>query len=212
MQIVVEFRVSLQAYLEQFSQLVFPRPTTCPNCQAEASLVGHGFYVRHALTLTLVFTLRIKRWYCRVCHRTTSLLPSFLLRFRWYELAVIQTVVVARFEQRRSWGQLTAECSVAGAPSPRTVRRWCRVFATQAPTWLAAVQSTLAEHDPATPVLDPLGPTAGPVDPPCALLVAALHLLAWAKTRWAELAGHGPGDRLRFLWHWGYGRGLARLI
>jgi hypothetical protein len=44
------------------------------------------------------------------------------------------------------------------------------------------------------------------------LLHAALHLLAWAKTRWAELADYGLADRLRFLWHWGAGQGLARLI
>jgi hypothetical protein len=92
------------------------------------------------------------------------------------------------------------------------VRRWCRAFAAQAPAWLAAVQSALAKHDPAAPVLDALGPAAGPVESPRALLQAALHLLAWAKTRWADLAGHGPADRLRFLWHWGHGRGLARLI
>lgn len=82
----------------------------------------------------------------------------------------------------------------------------------QAPAWLAAAQATLAEQDPAAPLLDPLGPAAGPVDPPRALLAAALHLLAWAKTRWTELARHGPDDRLRFLWHWGHDRGLARLV
>ncbi len=212
MVIVVEFGLEVQAYGERFDRLEFPRPTVCPGCQVEGRLIGHGGYWRHPLDPTRRFRIKIKRWFCCGCRRTLSLLPSFLLRFRWYLLAVIQTVVVARFEQHRSWGQLTAECSVAGAPSPRTVRRWCRAFATQAPAWLAAVQTTLAEHDPAAPVLDPLGPAAGAVESPHALLQAALHLLAWAKTRWAELAGHGPGDRLRFLWHWGHGRGLARLI
>jgi hypothetical protein len=58
-----------------------------------------------------------------------------------------------------------------------------------------------------------LGTTADLHDaPPRALLHAALHLLAWAKTRWAELAGYSLEDRLRFLWHWGAGRGLGRLV
>ena len=92
------------------------------------------------------------------------------------------------------------------------MRRWCRAFAAQAPAWLAQVQATLAEQDPATPLLDPLGAAAGPMDPPRALLTAAWNLLAWAKTRWTELARHGPTDRLPFLWHWGHGRGLARLV
>ena len=154
----------------------------------------------------------VKRGFCKICHGTISFLPNFLFCFRWYLLVVIQGVVVAHFEQAWNWRQVTAQCTIAGAPSARTVRRWCRSFATQAPAWLAAVQAMLAEQDPATPLLDPLGPRAGPVDPPRALLAAAWHLLAWAKTRWTELARHGPGDRLRFLWHWGRGRGLARLV
>jgi hypothetical protein len=76
-------------------------------------------------------------------------------------------------EQQRSWGQLKAECTLDGAPSARTVRRWCRSFTAQAPAWLAAVQATLAKQDPGTSVLDPLGPSAVPVDPPPALLAAA---------------------------------------
>jgi len=78
--------------------------------------------------------------------------------------------------------------------------------------WWAAVQQTLAQYDAAAPGLDPLGEATGPRETPPALLHAALHLLAWAKTRWAELADYGLADRLRFLWHWGFGQGLARLI
>ena len=39
--------------------------------------------------------------------------------------------------------------------------------------------------------MDPLGEAAGPRDVPAALLHASVHLLAWAKTRWAAflLAG-----------------------
>jgi hypothetical protein len=44
------------------------------------------------------------------------------------------------------------------------------------------------------------------------LLYAATYLLAWAQTCWPEVVGYGLKDRLRFLWHWGFGRGLARLV
>jgi len=44
------------------------------------------------------------------------------------------------------------------------------------------------------------------------LLAATLYLLAWAKTRWPELAGYDVTDRLAFLWHWGHDRGLGRLV
>ena len=61
-------------------------------------------------------------------------------------------------------------------------------------------------------LLDANGQNAGPVNLACGLLTASLHLLAWAKTRWQELADYGLTDRLRFLWHWGHARGLNRLV
>jgi hypothetical protein len=135
-----------------------------------------------------------------------------LLRFRHYLLDVIRSVVILRFEDRASWAQVARRCAVDGAPSSRTIGRWCDSFAEHASVWWAAVQQTLAQQDAASPLLDPLGEAAGPSDAPRALLQAALHLLAWAKTRWPELATYGLADRLRFLWHWGAGRGLGRLI
>ena len=125
---------------------------------------------------------------------------------------MIQAVIIRRFEDSATWGQVAQRCSVNEAPSPRTIVRWCDAFAEHAASWGAAVQQTLAEHDAGSPVLDPLGESAGPRDPPRALLHAALHLLAWAKTRWPELADYGLKDRCRFLWHWGASRGLGRLI
>ena len=210
--IVTEFGGDVQAYLEQFEQLEFPRPVVCPHCQVAGRMIGHGFYPRKALDVAKAYVLQIKRWCCAACHLTVSLLPSFLLRFRHYLLTVIQAVVVTRFEDEASWAQVSQRCAVDGAPAPRTIGRWCDALAEHALTWWAAIQQTLAEHDAGSPVLDPLGETAGPRDAPRALLHAALHLLAWAKTRWAELANYGLADRLRFLWHWGAGRGLGRLI
>ena len=212
MVIVTEFGCLVHEYVECFGQLVFPRPDRCPHCQVLDVLIGHGFYWRKALSPTAVYVLRIKRWYCTACQRTVSLLPSFLLRFRHYLLDVIQSVVVARFEDGASWVMVARRCSVDGAPSTRTLRRWCESFAEHAAVWWAAIQQTLAEHDAASPLLDPLGQAAGPREAPRALLRAALHLLAWAKTRWAEVVQYGLADRLRFLWHWGAGRGLGRLI
>jgi hypothetical protein len=212
MVIVTEFGCLVHEYAERCSDWVFPCPKACPQCRVVGTLIGHGFYERKALSPTAVYVLRIKRWYCTACQRTVSLLPSFLLRFRHYLLDVVQSVVVARFEDSASWVMVARRCSVDEAPSPRTLRRWCESFAEHAAVWWAAIQQTLAEHDAASPLLDPLGEAAGPCEAPRALLQAALHLLAWAKTRWAEVTQYGLADRLRFLWHWGAGRGLGRLI
>lgn len=212
MVIVTEFRCLVHEYVDQFTLLDFPRPEVCPHCHAVDVFIGHGFYPRKPLSATQVYRLWIKRWYCTACHHTLSLLPSFLLRYRHYLLAVIQHVVVTRFEDGASWTQVSRRCAVDGAPSPRTIRRWCLSFAAHAPAWWAAVQQTLAHHDASSPSLDPLGTNAGPRDAPRALLQATLHLLAWAKTQWTEVVAYGFSDRLRFLWHWGAGQGLGRLI
>lgn len=212
MVIVTEFHCLVHEYANHFSQLVFPRPEVCPHCHAINVFIGHGFYPRKPLSPTQVYHIWIKRWYCKACRQTLSLLPSFVLRFRHYLLDVIQSVVVTRFEDGVSWTQVACRCVVAGLPSSRTIRRWCVSFAAHAPTWWAAIQQTLAQHDASSPLLDPLGEQAGPRDAPRALLHAALHLLAWAKTRWTDVGEYGLDDRLRFLWHWGAGQGLGRLI
>jgi hypothetical protein len=210
--IVADFRCSVQDYVAHFARLVFPRPDACPCCGQAGSLVGHGFYIRQALDQERVFRVRIKRWRCKACRRTTSVLPSFLLRFRHYLLAVISQALVARFELGASWLDVLRCVAVDNLPSPRTIGRWCRSFAAHAAFWWAAVAALLAQVAAASPALDPLGPAAGPHDAPCGLLHAALDWLAWAKTRLPETADYGLTDRLPVLWHWGHNRGLGRLV
>ena len=212
MVIVMEFGPDVQSYGAHYEARSFPCPAVCPHCQVSGTLIGHGFYERQPTDGQHDYRIQIKRWYCTACHVTTSLLPSFLLRFRHYLLSVIQSVVVARFEQHASWTQLSAQVSASGRPAACTCVRWCQSFKQQAARWWAVVQQTLAQQDASSPVLDPLGEAAGPRAAPAALLHASLHLLAWAQTRWAELRVYGLADRLRFLWQWGWGQGLGRLI
>jgi Domain of unknown function (DUF6431) len=218
MPIVTDFGPDVQVYVTQFAIQIFPRPAVCPHCQACDTLIGHGFYARHATDGEHACRLWIKRWYCTACQHTTSLLPSFLLRFRHYLLSVIQAVVVARFAAHASLSQVCASAATAtGLPAVITSRdhtcvRWCQSFKQQAARWWAALQQTLAQHDPHSPGLDPLGEAAGPRDAPAALLHASINLLAWAQTRWAAVRSYGLSERLRFLWHWGHGQGLGRLV
>lgn len=212
MAIIVDFGISVHEYMEQSHRIVFPRPPVCPLCQVLDSLVGHGFYPRKPLDQDRAYRISIKRWRCKGCHHSTSSLPSFLLRFRHYLLAVIGQVLTTRHEDQASLAQLAGQCAPEGAPSPRTLGRWLHSFAEQAPRWLLAVQQTLAHHHSASSLLDVLGPSAGPRNVPAALLFAATHLLAFARTRWAELARHQEGDRFHFLWHWGSARRLGRLV
>jgi hypothetical protein len=92
------------------------------------------------------------------------------------------------------------------------MQRWWRSFGAQAARWLGQMQVFLAQQDSPSPWLDAHGEAAQSVTPRQALLGAAGHLLAWAKSRWAELVAYGWNDRLRFVWLWGSGQGLGRLV
>lgn len=180
-------------------------------------MVGHGSYRRKPKDLARAWWIQVRRWRCQVCWRTTSCLPSFLLSFRHYLVGVIQAVLSARLEMARPWPAVVAGCSQAGLPALRTIQRWVAAFAERAATWLPAVGEALAGQDSHSPWLEPRPPTevGGPSVAPSVgtlLLAAILYLLAWAKTRWPELAGYGVTDRLAFLWHWGHDRGLGRLV
>ena len=79
--------------LEQYARapaVCYPTIRRCPVCHANVNLIGHGFYHRNALPrANLSYRLAIKRFYCRVCHRTVSLLPWFLLPRFQYSVALI---------------------------------------------------------------------------------------------------------------------------
>ena len=154
----------------------------------------------------------MKRWLCKLCHHSLSVLPNFLLPFRHYLVRVIQTVVAACFEYSRTWKQIVQSSACQGTPALRTIQRWCKAFAGHAPTWLTGVQTFLAQQDSASVWLDPQGEAPQAENAATALLTASLHLLAWAKTAWVELVGYGLNDRLRFLGLWGAKRGLGRLV
>jgi hypothetical protein len=49
------------------------------------------------------------RWFCKLCHRTISVLPDFLLSFRHYVVPVIQAVIEARGGCGKTWAALEAE-------------------------------------------------------------------------------------------------------
>jgi hypothetical protein len=189
-----------------------PRPEDCPNCGSKDSLTGHGNYPRKAKDAQQVYVVEIKRWKCKVCGQTMSVLPDFLLSFRHYVLWVIQRVLEGRFEQKLSWAELKAECGENGVPALSTIRRWCKSFGGEASRWLGVVQETLARQDSPSIWLDPQGEALRAQTTAEALLAASEHLLAWGKTQWLETAVYGRNERLCFLWLWGANRGLGRLV
>ena len=188
------------------------RPDRCHKCLAEGQMIGHGYYKRQPQDGRQSWEIRIKRWRCKACGKTVSVLPSFLLRYRHYLLAVIQLVLSWRFEKKAFWDDVIAKCSHQGLPVKRTVQRWCASYGEQAERWLGAVQSTLAQQDSLSTWLDAHGEAPQAQNAGQALLTASEHLLGWAKAQWAQLSGYGLEKRMQFLWFWGAGQGLGRLV
>jgi hypothetical protein len=117
--IVTDFGDDVHTYLDQCAHLDFPRPAACLVCQVVGRMIGHGFYFRKALVVAgEANSVPIKRWICDACHHTVALLPSFLLPYRHYLLAVIQAVVITRFEDGAPGGKWPGGVARTGPRRP----------------------------------------------------------------------------------------------
>ena len=77
MQILHPFAGSIPQYAEEITDPDRHRPTHCPQCQAQHSLTAHGFYTRTLVDVGFDGSIRVRRYLCRSCKRTVSLLPEF---------------------------------------------------------------------------------------------------------------------------------------
>ena len=134
MSILADFGCNEQVYIDQEKYKDNACPEGCPWCGEQNCLIGHGTYQRKAKDEQRVYWIRVKRWFCKNCHRTLSILPNFLFSHRQYLVRVIQGVVVAFFEFGQNWGRVTQICAQLNAPNLRTMQRWCKAFAGHAPT------------------------------------------------------------------------------
>lgn len=89
MQLLWNPGMSLEQYAKT-GEISYPTIEKCPMCGARKPLIGHGFYQRNAVPhVELAYRLRIRRLLCKVCHKTVSLLPWFLLPRFQYSLQLI---------------------------------------------------------------------------------------------------------------------------
>jgi hypothetical protein len=73
------FTGSIQEYEEAIADPSRYRPDHCPQCQAAQGLTAHGFYRRSLVDAGFDGWIRVRRYLCRCCKRTVSLLPQFAL-------------------------------------------------------------------------------------------------------------------------------------
>ncbi len=96
MQILHPFAGSIQQYTEEISDPDRYRPDHCPQCEAQHPLTAHGFYRRTLVDVEFDGVIRVRRYLCRACKRTVSLLPEFALPYLRFSIPVISLFLVAR--------------------------------------------------------------------------------------------------------------------
>ena len=79
MQILHPLSGTVQRYAEEIADVDRYRPDHCPQCEARDPLTGHGFYCRTLVDVAWEGIIRVRRYLCHSCKRTTSLLPDFAL-------------------------------------------------------------------------------------------------------------------------------------
>lgn len=211
MVILADLDLDVQQYCRQFSQLVFPRPDTCPLCGSADQLIGHGSYGRTVCDHQNVFPIRVKRLLCKICHRTLSLLPSFCLPHRHYLASTIQRVISLRIQTDSSWKAIRQRFLPSDVPTGTTCREWTASFVRSSPSYLQHLVRQLATWQLAPGRLElAVDDVAGSANTTQQLLIALPHLLSWLRERGLK-AGDGS-NWLVTLSRWGQGAKLRRLV
>jgi hypothetical protein len=141
-QILHPFAGSIQQYAEEIADADRYRPAHCPQCQAQHSLTAHGFYSRTLVDGGFDGSIRVRRYLCRSCKRTVSLLPEFALPFLRFSVSILSLFLVARLLQAAT----LAAAAVAAAQVVMPYQRgqfWVRRFQRQAEA-LCVVLAALA--------------------------------------------------------------------
>lgn len=92
-QIIVEVSVSAEQYVSQGFERSISPPNACPHCHAAGTLDILGYYTRSVTgKRSVILRLSVRRFRCRACHKTVSILPAFAQPYR-----LVQNHTVDRF-------------------------------------------------------------------------------------------------------------------
>lgn len=138
MQILHPFAGSIQQYAEEVSDPNRHRPDRCPQCQAQHRLTAHGFYGRTLVNVDFDGQIRVRRYLCRSCKRTVSLLPEFALPWLRFSVSVISLFLAARLLEGRTLEAAAVAAAQASMPYQRG-QFWIRRFQRQATALCAAL-------------------------------------------------------------------------
>src|SRR5213080_2478840 len=131
MQMLHPFAGPIQRYFDEIADPDRYRPDHCPQCGAKHPLTGHGFYYRTLVDAAFDGVIRVRRYLCRSCRRTVSLLPEFALPYLRFSVCGVAAFLIARLLQGRT---LVAAARAAAQPhmSYQRGQFWVRRFRRQA--------------------------------------------------------------------------------
>jgi Domain of unknown function (DUF6431) len=138
MQILHRFSGSIQQYSKEICDPDRYRPDSCPQCQASCPLIAHGFYRRNLVDVAFDGSMRVRRYLCRLCKRTVSLLPEFVLPYLRFSIWVISWFLASRLLTRRSLREAALTAYQSSMPYQRG-QFWIRRFQKQATSLCAAL-------------------------------------------------------------------------
>jgi len=147
MQIVHSFPGPGCGYERELDDPARHRPSSCPLCGARNRLVAHGFYRRTLVEHRFDGILRVRRYLCRACRRTVSLLPDFALPYLRFGLGVVARFLKARLGEERTL-KAAGEAAGQGAMPYQRGQHWVRRFRRHAAP-LAAALTALTPPPPA---------------------------------------------------------------
>jgi Domain of unknown function (DUF6431) len=93
MQVLVAFPGDPESYLKSGAERSMTPPSPCPHCGSHRKLRLLGYYERFITTTTgALERMKVRRFRCRDCRHSVSLLPNFCLSYR-----LVRGESVARF-------------------------------------------------------------------------------------------------------------------
>jgi Domain of unknown function (DUF6431) len=146
MQILQRTLGSIQQYLRDIKESSAAdryRPNRCPLCQARCCFLAHGFYYRTVVHLDFDDSIPVRRYLCRLCRRTVSRLPDFVLPYLRHSILIVGLFLVSRLLARRSLREAAQAAFQPGMPYQRG-QFWVRRFRKQAAGLCAALASLTA--------------------------------------------------------------------
>jgi transposase-like protein len=112
----------------------------CPFC-GHNHLIRWGYYTRRGLPM--FDHIRIQRIRCKSCHRTTNVLPSFLLANKQHTVNVVEDLVTCYINQPDDWqGALDISIDIS------TAYRYLRALVQQVNDVLPELRKALLSIDP----------------------------------------------------------------